>query len=392
VSRYLDSLEQQINRYRRPLFVMQSNGGVVPAAHVRKFSAGLVESGPAAGVLGASLLSRQLGLEHAVAFDMGGTTAKACLIDRGKAGETREMEVGGEGLLKGAGYALRCPGFDLEEIGAGGGSIAWVDGGGALRIGPASAGAVPGPVCYGRGGQSPTITDANVLLGYMSPVALAGGTVPIDKAAALRAFERDLCPKLNLSALDAAHGVHQVANSTMMRALRAVTTERGQNPRECTLIAFGGAGPIHAANLAADLEISRVVVPLYPGLFSALGLLVADLRFEFLRSMSGRLDQIAGEQLAEGYAKLVVRARSELMQAGLDPGAARYQRLMDVHYEKQTTELTLGLPDDRGEPADLVPAVVAHFHEEHQRIYGYQRSSEPIGLLNLRIRASAPGC
>lgn len=390
VKRFFDALEQETKRYKRSLFVMQANGGLAPSEHLRRYPASMIESGPAAGVLGASILARQLGIQYAVAFDMGGTTAKACLIEGGIARETREMEVGGEGLLKGSGYALRMSGLDLEEIGAGGGSIAWVDEGGALRTGPSSAGAVPGPVCYGRGGEALTMTDANVLLGYMSPVALAGGTVPIDKEAALRAFESNLCPKVGLAPLDAAFGIHQVGNATMMRALRAVTTERGQDPRECTLIAFGGAGPIHAANLASDLEISRVIVPLYPGLFSALGLLLADLRFDFVLSIPSRLDRVEPGRLSMGFENLVARACTDFEKAGLDPKTASFRRLVDVHYEGQTTELTIALPDD-ATSASIIPTVARSFQEEHHRAYGYHRHDDPIELRNIRLRATAAG-
>ena len=216
---YLEKLEKETARYERPLFIMQANGGVAPSEHVKRFPASIIESGPTAGVLASSLLADELGLDHVVSFDMGGTTVKTCLIEHGRAGQRSDMEVGGEGLLPGSGYALRFPGMDLVEIGAGGGSIAWIDPGGALRTGPRSAGAVPGPVCYGRGGDRPTITDANVILGYINPRAIAGGTVAIDRDAAIRSFDAELCPHLGLPPIEAAYGVHQVANATMIRAL-----------------------------------------------------------------------------------------------------------------------------------------------------------------------------
>ncbi len=211
---------------------MQSNGGVMTTEHARRRPVHMIESGPAAGVLAAASLAREIGLSQAVSFDMGGTTVKACLIENGQPVETAEGEVGAGlniagRLSKGAGYALRVPAYDIVEVGAGGGSLAWVDEGGALRVGPRSAGAVPGPACYGRGGTAPTITDANVVLGYMNPEKIAGGTVPIDTAAARVAIDKDLCARLGLTVQNAAHGVYQVANATMMRAIRAVTTERG---------------------------------------------------------------------------------------------------------------------------------------------------------------------
>jgi len=306
---------------------------------------------------------------------------KTMLIEDGHARERPSMEVGGGGF-RGSGYALRFPGFDLVEIGAGGGSIAWIDAGGALRVGPKSAGAAPGPVCYGRGGTQPTVTDANVILGYMSPVALAGGTVPVDAAAAIRAFEKELCPALELGPQEAALGVHRVANVTMMRALRAVTTERG------SARSFVLAGPIHAAHLAEDLEISRVVIPLYPGLFSALGLLVADLRFDYLQSFPGILEDIDPDHLLEAFETLSARARRELESLGIDHKAAHWHRLIDLHYETQTMQLSIPLPQADG--AHLKRQLAQDFHAEHKRVYEYESTSEPISVLNTRIRITAP--
>ncbi len=280
VNGYLDNLETQLQQYNRSLLIMQSNGGVMTAEHARRRPVHMIESGPAAGVLAASL-AREINLAHAVSFDMGGTTAKGCLIEHGQPVETAEGEVGAGiniagRLSRGAGYALRVPAYDIAEVGTGGGSLAWVDSGGALRVGPRSAGAVPGPACYGRGGVEPTITDANVVLGYMNPDTIAGGHVSIDVDAARAAIDRTLSAKLGLSVEQAAYGVHQVANATMMRAVRAVTTERGRDPRDFTLIAFGGAGPMHAAGWRT-LNMRTVYVP-YSG-FQRLGLLLADLRY-----------------------------------------------------------------------------------------------------------------
>ena len=321
VNRYLDQVETQLQAYPPTLQIMQSNGGVMTAAHARRRPVHMIESGPAAGALAAAGLAREIGLSQAVAFDMGGTTVKACLIEDGQAVETAEGEVGAGinragRLSQGAGYALRVPAYDIVEVGAGGGSLAWVDDGGALRVGPRSASAVPGPACYGRGGTEPTITDANVALGYMNPGKIAGGTVPIDAAAARTAIETRLCARLHLSVQDVAFGIHQVADATMTRAIRAVTTERGRDPREFTLIAFGGSGPLHATTLADNLGMPRVYIPLFPGLFSALGLLLADIRYDYVQSVPQELDAINPAALLKEFDALVSHANQDSQESG----------------------------------------------------------------------------
>jgi len=394
VNRYLDQLEAQLRQYHPSLLIMQSNGGVMTTEHARRRPVHMIESGPAAGVLAAASLAREIGLAQAVAFDMGGTTVKACLIENGQPVETAEGEVGAglniaSRLSKGAGYALRVPAYDIVEVGAGGGSLAWVDEGGALRVGPRSAGAVPGPACYGRGGTAPTITDADVVLGYMNPEKIAGGTVPIDAAAARAAIERDLCARLGLTVQNAAYGVHQVANATMMRAIRAVTTERGRDPREFSLIAFGGAGPIHAAELAASLGISRVYVPLFPGLFSALGLLLADLRYDYVQSVPGRLDSVDPASLLREFDALAARVREEVFREEISPAGVQLDRFIDLRYARQSSELTLKVPESVT-AAELPRVLAESFHSEHERTYGYRRENDPIAIVRLRLKATAP--
>ncbi|HXC41395.1 MAG TPA: hydantoinase/oxoprolinase family protein, partial [Burkholderiales bacterium] len=266
VARYLDALSAELSRFCPSMQIMQSNGGMMSSAQARARPIFTVESGPAAGVLAAAALTRAAGIERAVAFDMGGTTVKACLIEEGQAAEKPDLEVGGDANIsarwfRGKGYIITVPSIDIVEAGAGGGSIAAVDASGRLKVGPESAGAVPGPVCYGRGGAQPTITDANVVLGYLNPERIAGGTVPIHRQAAIDALQKDICSRLGLPVLEAAYGIHAVANAAMMRTVRAVSTERGRDPRDYTLIAFGGAGPIHAAALAETVGIGRVCVP-----------------------------------------------------------------------------------------------------------------------------------
>src|SRR5215510_458809 len=263
VNNYLDRLEHHLSSYSGRVLIMQSNGGIMTAQSARRRPIYMIESGPAAGALAAARLAVEAGAMQALSFDMGGTTAKACLIENGAPLEKPGGEIGGGAtvatrLFGGGGHALRAPSLDIVEVGAGGGSIAWIDSGGALRVGPHSAGAEPGPVCYGRGGPEPTVTDANVVLGYMNPDSIADATLHINREAAWAAINEKLAVPLRLDPLQTAYGITQVANATMMRALRAVSTERGRDPREFALIAFGGAGPIHAAALAESLGISRV--------------------------------------------------------------------------------------------------------------------------------------
>jgi N-methylhydantoinase A len=394
VKRYLHSLESELGSHARGLRIMQSNGGVMTAEHARRHPVQLIESGPAAGALAAAALTRQIGARRAVSFDMGGTTVKTCLIEEYAPLEKNDMEVGGAAntaarYSRGAGYALSMPALDIVEAGAGGGSIAWIDEGGALRVGPISASADPGPACYARGGVRPTITDANVVLGYMNPRAIAGGTVAIDRRAAGDAIQRELATPLGLSVQATAYGIYQVANAAMTRAIRAVTTERGRDPRDYRLVAFGGAGPIHAADLAASCGMKRVYIPLYPGLFSAIGLMMADLRYDYVQSIPGRLDAIDAATLQRHYDALAERVLLEVAKETVDPAAVRLERFLDLRYQRQTSELTIAVPDPLP-TASLAARMAELFHAEHQHTYGYRRQNEPITVVNLRLKAFAP--
>lgn len=392
VGRYLDQVETQLQAYPPALQIMQSNGGIMSAAHARHRPVHLIESGPAAGALAAAGLAREIGLAQAVAFDMGGTTAKGCLIENGQPVETAEGEVGAGinragRLSKGAGYALRVPAYDIVEVGAGGGSLAWVDDGGALRVGPRSAGAVPGPACYGRGGIEPTITDANVVLGYMNPASIAGGTVPIDATAAQTAIHTRLGVRLGLSVHELAFGIHQVADATMTRAIRAVTTERGRDPREFTLIAFGGSGPLHAATLADNLGMSRVYIPLFPGVFSALGLLVADLRSDYVQSVPQELETVDPTTLLQEFDTLVARAKQDAHNEQREQDGLTYERLIDLRYQRQSSELTLTVPA-QVEAADIRQVLAESFHAAHEQTYGYRREDDTIAIVSVRLKAT----
>src|SRR5215475_11894482 len=346
VDRYLNQLERDLSAYSNRLLVMQSNGGIMSSEVARQRPAYMIESGPAAGVLAAARLAKEAGLDKVLSFDMGGTTAKACLIENGLPSEKAAGEIGGGvnvttyQFYKG-GHALRVPSLDIVEVGAGGGSIAWIDDGGALRVGPLSAGAEPGPVCYGRGGRKPTVTDANVVNGYMNPQAIAGATMRIDRAAAWEAIKSQIADPLGLDTYEAAYGITQVANSAMMRALRAVSTERGRDPRDFTLVSFGGAGPIHAAALAEDMEISRVLVPVFPGLFSALGLLLADYRHDYIRSIVTPLASVKPDSILAQYVEMEHVAREAMHREGVPDERIRFEHYVDLKYGYQLQDLSI---------------------------------------------------
>lgn len=392
VGNYMDRLEKHLASYSDQLLIMQSNGGIMTAQSARRRPIYMIESGPAAGVLAAARLTVEAQLPQALSFDMGGTTAKACLIENGTPLEKPGGEVGGGAtvatrLFGGGGHALRVPSLDIVEVGAGGGSIGWIDSGGALRVGPHSAGAEPGPVCYGRGGQEPTITDANVVLGYMNPDSIAGASLQIDAEAAQAAIKEKLATPLGLDVLQTAYGMVQVANSTMMRALRAVSTERGRDPREFSLIAFGGAGPLHAAQLAASLGISQVYVPVYPGLFSALGLLLADFRHDYVRSVALGVEAVEPETILRLFTEMEAGAQDEMRQEGVPQAAVRFERQVDLKYGYQISELTLPFPTNTA-PARLRTALARLFTDAHTQAFGYNRD-DSIELVSLRLQATA---
>jgi len=390
VDRYLDRLEAQLGVGARELLIMQSNGGLMTAEVARRRPVQMVESGPAAGVLGAARLAREANLGQVLAFDMGGTTAKASLIENGVPLEKPGGEVGGGANLAGrffggAGHAVRVPALDIAEVGAGGGSIAWIDAGGALRVGPEGAGADPGPVCYRRGGTRPTVTDANVILGYVNPVGLAGSTVDIDREAAVNALRREIADPLGLSVLDAAYGIVRVANATTMRALRSVSIERGMDPRRMVLLAFGGSGPVHAASLAADMGVPQVYVPPFPGIFSAVGLLLADYRYDTVRTAHFALDRLDEPALMALVRELEQQAHTTLASQGIAPAAIVLRPEADVQYKGQEMALTLALPPPG---ANFGERLHAAFGEAHRAAFGYERGN-PSEIVALRMRATA---
>ena len=398
---YLRALRQglQSKNINAPLLIMQSAGGLAPEDEAAQKPVFMLESGPAAGVLAAGFMAKRLSLRNVITFDMGGTTAKAAMIEGGLITYSPEYEVGaslsaGNRLVGGGGELIRAPSIDLAEVGAGGGSLAFLDRAGGLRVGPRSAGALPGPACYGRGGSEPTVTDANVVLGYIRAGQLADGEVSIDPEAAHRAIADYIATPLKMDLLQAAEGIHRIANARMMRALRAVSTERGRDPRDFVLMAFGGAGPIHAAGLARELYLGQVIIPPLPGLFSALGLLFSGVEHHDVRSCL-----LSGESLNAEALQQIQREMQQAMLArfkfeGFGPTDVTLSYTVDVRFQGQASEIRIPLIAETAAAvtSQTVQALQVAFEKEHERLYGHRSDPDnPIEVVAVRLvgRAAA---
>ena len=393
VGRYLESIETQLRDegLSAELLVMQSSGGVFTFETAKEKPVFMVESGPAAGVIAATHLTAALGHNDVLSFDMGGTTAKVGLVQDGTPRVTKEYEVGAAARSadrgsRGGGYPIRTPVIDLVEIGAGGGSIAWIDSGGALRVGPQSAGADPGPVCYGAGGTEPTVTDANLLLGRLDPAYFLGGDMVLDLEAAREAIESRCAGPLGMETIDVALGIVEIANTAMVNALRRVSVQRGYDPRDFVLVAFGGAGPVHANRLAAELEIPTTIMPMSPGTFSAMGLLVTDLKHDYSNTLLQRADSLDLSRLGTLYEGMEGQGREALLREGVTPSEVSFLRQLDMRYVGQSYELPIPLDDTKMEPEHL-ERIMARFHREHERAYGFNAPEEPIEVVALRLTA-----
>jgi N-methylhydantoinase A len=329
-----------------------------------------VLSGPAGGAVGAGLLARESGDGNALGLDMGGTSCDVCVVENGAVRRTDSRSLGGR--------PIQLPMVDVHTVGAGGGSVAWRDRGGALRVGPRSAGADPGPAAYGRGGDEPTVTDADLLLGYLAPDSPLAGGVELDRDSAAAAVA-SLGRELGLSGTDAAAGIVRVANQEMVRALRVVTVERGVDPRRFTLMPFGGAGPVHAAGIAAELEIGRILCPRASGVLSALGLVASDRRRDVTRTVLLSGEELSAERLAAEIEELAARA-------GAGIGEARLEVVCEMRYRGQAFELPIPA-GERPDPAELAESFAA----EHEARYGYRDPETEVELVNLRVAAIEPG-
>jgi N-methylhydantoinase A len=390
---YIDRIRtglDAIGLEQAPLQIMQSSGGVMTSDDAKLRPVFALESGPAAGVVAALGMAQRLGLENLIAFDMGGTTAKASLIENGAIARGREYEVGGSisagsRLIRGAGELLRIPTIDIAEVGAGGGSIAWLDPAGGLQVGPRSAGADPGPACYGRGGLEPTVTDANVVLGTIPAGPVADGQITISQALAEEAIARIAGP-LGLTVAEAADGIHRIANARMTRALRAVSSEKGRDPREFAIIAYGGSGPVHACGLAEDLGVTTIVVPPVAGLFSAVGLLFARPEFHEVRSCHLDVDTVDPAAVTALLAEMEV----PLSAAFVGREEPTWARTADLRYGGQSWEIEVALPPG---PVDrlLLAALRERFEDEHEVLYGVRgQPGSPVQVRAVRLGALGP--
>jgi N-methylhydantoinase A len=369
--------------------IMQSSGAITRAEYAQADPARILLSGPAAGVEGARAVGRLAGFDQLITLDMGGTSCDAALIQNGEIGRTTTGKVGG--------YPIGHRMLEVHTIGAGGGSIAWLDSGGALRVGPQSAGASPGPACYGRGGPEPTVTDAHLVLGHLLPDQPLGGLDRLDEAAAKKAIATVATP-LDLTVEAAALGILEVADAAMERAIRVISIERGYDPRDFVLLAFGGAGPLHAVTIARRLAIPKAIVPTVAGVLSAFGLLAAKLGHDFGRGLVQPLREVEPEMIGGILTDLCRRGEEELLADGVEQEAMSFQASADLRYLGQAHEITIPLPDgDFSSPGTwkIEPAFIdrleAAFHSEHRRRYGHAAADEPIELVAVRVQAIGPG-
>ena len=393
---YLSALRRHLRRMEieAPLLIMQSAGGLTPEEDAAARPVFVLESGPAAGVLAAATTASKAGLPNLITFDMGGTTAKASMIEEGRLGYHSEYEVGaslstGSRLMGGSGELIRAPSLDIAEVGAGGGSIAYLDRAGGLHVGPRSAGAVPGPACYRRGGREPTVTDANLVLGYVRPGPLANGEVHVDMEAARRAIQDRIAGPLGIGLLEAAEGIHRIANTRIMKALREVSTERGRDPREFALMAFGGSGPIHAAGLAEELSVPKVMVPVLPGLFSALGLLFSNVERHGVRSCLLALEALRPREIEQLRETLEKDMLAWFRRGRYSAERVQLAWSVDMRFRGQTSEIKVPLPAKPLTPQG-VDTLRQTFEDEHERLYGHRSAAgHTVEVLAVRLVGKA---
>jgi N-methylhydantoinase A len=369
--------EMEENSISSKLYIMQGNAGVMTFKTAVEKPVCVADSGPIAGIIAANYLGKMAGINNIITLDMGGTSCDVSLIQNNTLKFTTDSHI--------EGYPISIPTVDLDFIGAGGGSIAWYDQGGALKVGPISAGALPGPVCYGRGGTEPTVTDANLVTGRIRPeIFLEDLSNVMEKTK--DAIYRKIAKPLNMDLMEAAEGILQVVNSNMIRAIKLVSVERGYDPREFTLIAFGGAGALHAAKLAEEMEIPRVVIPYSPGTFSALGLVLADIKHDYVHTKLQSQEQVNVDDLNSIYAELEQKGVEELRNEGVAPEDSLLLRTCDIRYFGQAFELSVPLPHRKLTEKDI-EGIAQKFHQIHERAYGHAMPEDPIEFVNYRVSA-----
>ena len=378
VHKYLDQLLSTLRDIGldRTVHVMQSSGGITPSSMAGQKSACTILSGPAAGVLGGVALAKEAGLQNAITIDMGGTSFDICLARNGAPKFAHQCEI--------AGHVLKIPMIDIHAIGAGGGSIAWIDRGGILKVGPQSAGADPGPACYGKGGNDPTVTDANLVLNRLNPDFFLGGEMEIDARAAHDAIDKRLARPLGMEVLDVAEGIIRIVNASMVKGIRYVSVEKGHDPREFGLVCFGGNGPMHAVELARELDIRQAVIPFAPGVNCAYGLLVADFRYDYVQTHLRPLDTADLKQVNAVQKRLDSSAYEKMADDGIKPDQIVINRSIDLRYMGQGYEIEAPLAPGRITRKTL-KAAEQRFHELHKAAYGFSMIDEPTQIVNLRV-------
>ncbi len=382
VSAYLGELEAHLEEkgFDGDFYAVQSTGGLFPLEHARRDCVRMLESGPAAGVIGAQAICAQLGLPDSIAFDMGGTTAKAGVISEGRPLTTGSALIGGyEKALP-----IQIPMMDIFEVGTGGGSIARVELGNSLRVGPRSAGSMPGPVCDGRGGEEPTVTDANLILGRLDEHNFLGGEMPLYADRARQAMEDKVARPLGLDATRAADGILRIAVTQMSHAVKAVTTERGLDAGSFTMVVYGGAGPLHASAIAREIGIRQVLIPHAPGYFSAYGMLFSDLRYDYVRSVFRRLDGLSFDEIEAFYKEMEDEGRAAIGASQIRPEEIVFERAADMRYFGQEHAVTVDLPQAFFERKDR-DGIKNHFDEVHKVRYGTSAPKEPADIVSLRV-------
>ncbi len=384
VKRYLISLEAMLDAsgFCGTFRVMQSNGGLMSAETAKKMAVTMMESGPVAGVIAAARLGESLNCRHIVSFDMGGTTAKSSLIKDFQPEVTSSYYVGGYVT----GQPMMLPVVDIVEVGNGGGSIAWIDAAGGLKIGPQSAGAAPGPACYGQGGREPTVTDANLIVGRIDPEYFLGSGIRLQPEKAAQAITESIAKPLRMSLEEAALGILTLANFNMSLSVRAVSVEKGYDPRDCALVPSGGGGALHASAIARELSVPRVIIPPMPAHFSAFGMLLADLKHDYVLTFVRELGETSGTEIADAFAVMEKSASETLAEEGSQPEQIVLWRFLDMRYRGQEYTLPVPITEELRTLADFT-AIRARFDELHQAHYGHSAAHEPVMMVNLRLSA-----
>ncbi|MEP9373488.1 hydantoinase/oxoprolinase family protein [Mesorhizobium sp. KR1-2] len=381
-SEYVARIEQRLDEdgFGGRFLVMQSSGGVMSPGQAKKLPVAMMESGPVGGVIAAAEIGRRLGIDDLITFDMGGTTAKTSLIQKGVVSVAQGYHIGSYA----SGHPVMFPVVDIVEVGAGGGSIAWIDEVGALKLGPQSAGSAPGPISYGRGGTEPTVTDANVVLGRIGAKSFLGGDMPLDEEAARRGIAERLCLSLGMGVTEVAHGIIRIAVAKMALAVRGVSVQRGYDPRDFALVAMGGGGPPHVIEIARDLGIPKVIIPNLPAHFSALGMLMSDVRHDFVRTYYRPLADSDFAAIRAIYTELGEAGAVALAEAGVEPAQRSFEYFMDLRYTGQEFHLQIPVFEEELTSGDGA-AIADRFNETHQRRFGHSAPEEGIELVNLRL-------